>query len=527
MEGTPLELNEMGKMSASDVLDYVLQPKNYEATKKPGQWGSPADALSATFKADVKKRTPEYLRCDSTKLRKLHPDFLDALFYGIWDTIRDGSVSTSSWTDLIKLAHSVVQENCHKAEYHNCFLAMLSTLRDGFTQEDKKIQFDELIITKLWDIVSSLVRYKEDYRYTSDERDPMQMRCTSVKGEALEQVIMLGIVCKKDFREYFPEYLKAEIRKLLDYVVSEVKRPEVNCTLGEDFERIGWLDEEWLKENVEKIFEGEMWDVVWGTHVSWGRPSRPGFQLLADRGIYERAIGKLGKPSACKFDKDPEEGFVEHLMIAFFNGWIDVENTLLDKFFDKASATLRGYAAQFLTTGFKPAKDEGKVGQDVVQRLRAFWRKRLDVIKEKPGENIEEAAEFARWVKDSLLEPKETLELLEQTLEASGGKLGKMRDAQDFVEAVCDLGKGNELIALRCLKEAAADEDMRMPWARYQDRLVQFLEWTLDLPAEYEAIEDIRAEAIAVADAYGRLHPDKFHEIWKKLRKSATLREHK
>jgi hypothetical protein len=518
MEGTPLELDEMGKMSASEVLEYVSQHKNYEAIKKPGLWENPAEALRSTFKADVKKRIPEYLGCDSKQLEKLHPDFLGALFYGIWDTIRDRSFPTSSWTDLIKLAHSVVQENSNKAEYRDCFLAMLSTFRDGFTQEEKKIQFDKLIIVNLFDITKSLVRYEEDYQNTSEERDPMQMRCTSVKGEALEQVIMLGIVCKKDFPEYFKEHLTSEIRKLLDYVVNEVKKPEVNCTLGDDFERIGWLDEEWLQENVEKIFEGEMWDVVWGTLVSWGgRPSRLGFEMLADRGIYEKAIGKLGTPNKFRYGKDPEEGFVEHLMIAFFNGWINVEDTLLKNFFDKASSTLRGYAAQFLTTGFESLKKESKDHQEFTQRLRAYWQKRLTSIREKPSDNIEEARELTGWIKDSLLEPKDTLELLEQTLDVSQGNLGKMRDTQEFVDAVCNLGNEHEVMSLRCLKKASAAEDMRMPWARYQDRLIQFLESIADLPDNYDDIDDIRTEAIAVADAYGRLHPEKFREVWLRL----------
>jgi hypothetical protein len=263
-----------------------------------------------------------------------------------------------------------------------------------------------------------------------------------------------------------------------------------------------------------------MWDVVWGTLVSWeGRPSRPGFEMLIGRGICEKAIGKLGTPNKFRYGKDPEEGFVEHLMIAFFNGWIDIEDTLLKNFFDKASATLRGYAAQFLTTGFESLKEESKDNQEFTQRLRAYWQKRLTSIREKPSDNIEEAREFTGWVNNSLLEPKETLELLEQTLDISQGNLGKMQDTQEFVDTVCNLGNKHEVISLRCLKRASAEEEMRMPWAGYQGRLIQFLETIADLPDDYDDIDDIRTEAIAVANAYGRLHPEKFREVWLRLSK--------
>jgi hypothetical protein len=198
---------------------------------------------------------------------------------------------------------------------------------------------------------------------------------------------------------------------------------------------------------------------------------------------------------------------------AFFYGvQAAVRDAMLDKFFLKASANLRGYAARFLTTAFKPEK-EGKDYQEVAPRLRAYWKKRLAAIEENPGENLEEAIELTGWVNDSLLEPRETLELLEQTLQLSGGKLGELRYARDFIVGVCELGKGNELIALRCLKLATADENMRMSWALSDERLPEFLESLAELE------EDIRAQAADVADEYGRLHPEKFRQIWKKLSK--------
>jgi len=251
-----------GKNERIDVLDFILDTKNYETDIKHGEWHTSSDALQATFKADIKKRPLEYLGCNWQKLQNLNPNFLGALSYGFQDIIREGSFSKSYWPNLIDLIHSIVKENRDKKEYRNCFSAILSVLRDGFTQENKKIEFDKQTIENLLDIISKLVKYDEDYKYSDYERDPMQMRCNSVKGGASELIIELGIVCKE--HECYEGRLKIEIRKLLDYVVSVVKKPEVNCTLGIDFNRIGWFDDEWLKENVEKMFEGDMWDVVWG-----------------------------------------------------------------------------------------------------------------------------------------------------------------------------------------------------------------------------------------------------------------------
>ena len=94
-----------------------------------------------------------------------------------------------------------------------------------------------------------------------------------------------------------------------------------------------------------------------------------------------------------------------------------------------------------------------------------------------------------------------------------------MRDARDFVEGVSKLGKGNELLALSCLKKAAADENMHMPWAHIQKPLVKFLETMVESP------ENVQSEAKEVADLYGRYHPEKFRDVWEKLRRTPTTRD--
>jgi len=143
--------------------------------------------------------------------------------------------------------------------------------------------------------------------------------------------------------------------------------------------------------------------------------------------------------------------------------------------------------------------------------MREYWENRLAAIKDKPKENKEEAIELTGWVEDSVLPAKDTLELLGQSLDLSDGKIGKMRDARDFVKGVCKLGKCNELMALECLKKAAGDENMRTPWASIQEPLVSFLESMVDKS------DDIRKEAREAADLYGRYHPNEFRDVWGKL----------
>ncbi|MFX0200478.1 MAG: hypothetical protein ACFFCW_30540 [Candidatus Hodarchaeota archaeon] len=507
-EGSPYSSEKMGNDNVENVVNYLLDPKNYEGMEKVSGWGTAKDSLAASFKTDVKKRPMEYLNVDLKKLEHLDSEFLEKFFYGIGESVRDGSFKKEGWELLIDLACGIVENNNKGREWQDCYLAILWVLHDGFEEESNRIEFNETIIRKLWLIFKELVRYNYDENLESEE-DPFQRRLRSVQGSAFGQVVSLGIVCKKDFLPFFEAFLRKESEEVYKFVVEEVKRSEVNCTFGSDFARIYWLDREWVESNIENIFNDEMWDAVWGTYVSWGRPSPQGFKFLVKKGIYGRAIEKIGEKNQYKFNKEPDEGLIEHLMIGYFNGWVDFESDVLKQFFDKASAELRGKAARFLTTGFKSVNEEGGTEKEkVATRMREYWKNRLAAIKDKTKENEKEAIELVGWVEDSVLPAKETLGLLEMTLDLSGGKIGEMRDAKDFIEGVCKLGKGNELLALHCLNKAAADENMHRPWAGIQEPLVSFLE---NLP------EDVRGIGREVADLYGRYNPDKFRGVWEKF----------
>jgi len=513
MESTPLTLEEMTKKSCDAVLDFILEPSNYEKdTKKDGRhWESPEYGLAETFKNDVKQRLRKYLSCDLKKLAQLGPYFLSRFFYGLHEAIRETDTERKLWVSALELASKIVKKNGTNEEYRTCFSAILSTFHDGFRDDDKGIEFNPERVRIFWEMIEILTKYPigDMSRFGDEEKDPIQIRCNFVPGQAVELSVPLGVVCKKHFGKFYDEYLMNKIRQSYERILNDIRVTGINCTFGLDFARIYWTDSEWINNNIEKIFCDDLWDETWGSYVSWGRPSPQGFKLLVEKGIYYRAVEKIGDKNKYKFGKNPDEGLVEHLMIGYFNGWIDFESDVLKIFFNRASVELRAKAADFLTTGFKSVNEEGGTEKDeVAERMRNYWNGRLAAIEDEPKENEKEAIELTGWVEDSVLPAKETLELLEKTLNLSGGKIGKLRDAKEFIEGICNLGQGNELLALRCLKKAAEDKNMHYSWPKIQDPLVKFLE---GLP------EEAQGEGKDVADLYGRYNPDKFRAVWEKL----------
>jgi len=510
MEGTPLNAEDMAKMTCEEVLDYILKPTNYEIENLVNGRRTAKAALASTFGNDVKMRYKKYLKCDVNKCKKLPPAFLTSYFNEMDYVVREGSFNKNEWELLISFAYLVVEEKHAEQKYRNCFLGILFVLRDGFGRGKSRLELDESTAKKFLAILKKLVYFPVEKIDDEYERDPVQLQTSHVVGEALELTVLLGVRCKNNFSEYWEKELKDEIRGCWKYTLDNIREPGINCVFGLEFSRIHWLDTEWVGKNLESIFDDKLWDEIWGTYTSWGRPSPGGFKLLVEKGKYEQAVNKLGDENKFEFAKAPEEGLTEHLMIGYFNAWIDYDNDVLQEFFEKAPAELRAMAASFLATGFNDInEDGGSKKMEVLARMKRYWENRI------AKKDKDEAVGFTKWVNDSVLDGKETLELLNQTLAITGGKLAEHR-TKEFVEGVCKFGgeEGNEFLALQCFKKAAADKDIHMTWSEIQDPLVNFLKTMVDKSP------DVRLAAKDVADSYGRYNPDIFRDVWEMLNKN-------
>jgi hypothetical protein len=329
-------------------------------------------------------------------------------------------------------------------------------------------------------------------------------------------VVSLGILCKRDYPLFFEDTLRQPLRQLLDYVLTDVRRAEVSCTFGIDFARLVWLDEEWVRLNTDAIFANDMWGAVWGTHVSWGRPSKKAFDLLYEKGKYRQAVDRIGEANKWQFENKIEEGLSDHLMIALFNGWLDSDPAgLLTAFLEKAPAALRGHAAYFLTTGFEALKKEPDV--EVSKRLGQYWESRLTSMEKDPQTYKEEVCQFLYWAENSPLGGKETLALLERTLNLTNGEMGQKHFPTEFFKGVRGMVAGNELAALRCLGKVMGDERMTSHISLAEGAIDAVFQHILALPRDYPGVITVWTEAMQLADTLGRLRVYKFRRVYEEL----------
>jgi hypothetical protein len=521
-EGSPITVSALAKMDPNEAFAYLGDSTRWKVASGVEHFFEPKEALCSTFERVVQDRIATYVAKEQAeRVVCLDSEFATSYFHGTSNAIRGGEWKREFWEPLLIIARDVVAAYKDDLAYRDAFQAMLFGLHDAFGEGANSMAFNAMAVETFWMILEPLVRYGEPPVNSEHERDPMQLRCSSVNGTALGQVVCLGILCKRDYSKLFEEKIREPIRGLLQKVATEVRRPEVMCIFGVDFARLVWLDEEWISAHIDAIFASDVWDAVWGTYVSWGRPSRKAFDLLYEKGKYRQAVEAIGQDSYWKFPEKVEEGLSDHLMIALFNGWLDSDpDGLLAAFLEKAPASLRGHAAYFLTSGFEALRKEPD--EEVSKRLKKYWEQRLVSIEKDRDSHKEEAVQFLYWAKNSPLKDNETLVLLERTVDLAERQVGGSHFPTDFFEGIRDMVVGNEVPALRCLSKLIEDRKVADFTSLFEEPIDAVFGHVLELPPESPNIRDIWLEAMGLADGLGRLRVYKFRPVYDELRKRMT-----
>jgi hypothetical protein len=525
-EGAPVNSSEMFEMEPVEAIEYINDPSRWSADKI-GKWPfhSPEKALSHVFEDVVKERIDDYTGLELEELEKLEPVFLQRYFKGIVNAFRENKLKEDSLLKVLENCERIVEDNIGSCEYDWIFSLILEIIGIIFDREELKKSIIPQNSQIAWNIIDKLRTYEDD-RKSDSESDAHTDCINSVSGKAFELVVRFGLFFKNlDERDYTANWSE-RIKCSVEDIINNDQRRWVRCVLGVNFPQIHWLEKTLAEDNIDKIFDvsnDETWKDVWGSYLAWSRAYRNIFEFLRGRGKYADAIDKIGVyGQARSFAKEADEGLVQHLVIAYFNSWIEWGDPLLNKFFKEAPVELRAKAASFLHTGFKPtlkkkSEDPGDF-EKKAERIRVYWNERIKAIKSENGNDNKEAVQLIGWIEDTLLDAKETLELTSATLELTGGKLSQHRGESVLVKAACKLGINNELLALQCMNKMMAGRPEWPHFSLYGEELKAFMEHIIKLAKKDN---DIRAQAIELINAYGRRNIKNLRPYYDELVKSS------
>jgi hypothetical protein len=174
-----------------------------------------------------------------------------------------------------------------------------------------------------------------------------------------------------------------EVRTVLDRHLDPHQEPSraIRTVYGQWFPWLHFLDPNWTKESIPKIFPGDeafkdLHDAAWKAYVVYCAPSDEVFELL--RAEYGKAIDLIGAFPELKPERRPnDKRLAEHLVTLYLRGSLDLDdrNGLLARFYAKADLKLR--KSVVTTIGISLQNASGPVAPEIVERLQKLWLRRL------------------------------------------------------------------------------------------------------------------------------------------------------
>jgi hypothetical protein len=131
---------------------------------------------------------------------------------------------------------------------------------------------------------------------------------------------------------------------------------------------------------------------------------------------------------------------------------MDEPDGLLNRFWNKAPASVRGHAIDFIGRSLK--NTVGKVPPEVLRRLKYLWETRLGVAEKEPGKHKEEMEAFSWWFYSEKFDDKWAINQTMKALEISG----KTRSDYLILERLAAVVETMPKEAIQCLEIIARDD---------------------------------------------------------------------
>ena len=408
---------ELRAMEAGEVVSFL------ESWQPSGDFMGPSvEGLGRELTAAVAS-DPERFAVEANQFQGLVPDYVSGFICGLRDAAH--AKNPFSWLPVLDLCRWVVDQSEETSAEEPPELRrrwrwarelIADLLSHGFGEGASEIPFD--LRSKVWEILRLLTEDPDptpdtEAGYSGSSAGFYELSINTVRGEAMHAVVHYALWVQRHirWRNKEKEVLAQgfdqmpEVRIVLDRHLDREQDParSVRAVYGRFFPWLTLLDLEWATASVTKIFPTEetQWDLhnaAWETYVIFCPVYDSVFDVLREE--YSRAVNHVSTElKESRYHPDPDERLAEHLMALYWRGKLDLDKPggILERFYSKASDTLRGDALKFI--GHSLGNTEGAVAPQVMERLKALWEHRLDGARRATGSigHVSELAAFGWW----------------------------------------------------------------------------------------------------------------------------------
>ena len=318
---SPIEVTELLGKSNEELAEYLT---NF---KEEGGWRQPTkEGLSHTLRSCV-VQNPRKFAEDLKPFLKVPTLYQQSLIWGLCDAWREQK--DFEWDGVLNYVLNIIQSDAfwideENAQYRDSIVIQIADLIEKGTEVDKHafdpdlLPMAENILLLLADRAWSTVK--------GDENDLVTAVLNSPKGRVFSAMVVYSLryarLYKKKDKDRWPPKIKADFNRRLDRKVEASL--DFSLTLGKYLPNIAYLDMEWLKTNVNRIFiekPCDHWNAAMVGYLFYGsRVHQELYFLLREKGHYAKALQTRFSNTYIN------ERLIQHICVGYIEGWENLED---------------------------------------------------------------------------------------------------------------------------------------------------------------------------------------------------------
>ncbi|WAC04298.1 MAG: SIR2 family protein [Methanoregula sp.] len=232
------------------------------------------------------------------------------------------------WAGIFKFINSILESeefwtevyNEGESNYRNWIISRIANLIEEGTVKDSHL-FELHLLPEAEKILLLLARRAESDLFTGG--DLVNSVLNSNKGSIYSAIVNYSLCYGRHYRKdsdiRWPESIKKEFEQRLDPSVEP--SVEFSVTLGKYLPYLCYLDKEWVRRNINRIFpkDNEIhWNAAFTAYLFYSKIFKNIYSMLKANGHYSRAINTEFK------DPHINENLVRHICIVYIE---DIEKT--------------------------------------------------------------------------------------------------------------------------------------------------------------------------------------------------------
>jgi hypothetical protein len=540
---SPVTADELAQLTVAELVTYLTSWAPGEDQVR----GATPEGLGRDLRTIVGAKPGIYATAAVEFTQISEPTYIRAIIEGLHGALKENR--PFDWAPVIDLCVWAAgrERSIPGRTAENYFLqadqdwggaraAIARLLNNGFTAKSNGVPFE--LRDKVWlaiepithdpdpDDTSNTVAL-DDLDIESPQSGPSTRRSVhllsdainSVRGSIMETVIRYAgwvqAANKRDASgsvevargfEAMPE-ARSVLEGHLDESVDD--SPIIRSVYGEFFRTLADIDRSWLETQIPAILPRDkpvLWHAAWDAYVTCWLPVEELFARM--KNDYALAIQQIGTGSGGGgLETRDNHPLISHLMVLYWRGQLDLRGGLLEDFYSRASAAMRGRALNYV--GWSLRNWKGSISAEESVRLKELLEWRVESSEADKDGAAAELKEFGWWFVSEKFDDLWSIVQLQRVL----SRTGQAFPTHLVVERLAALSTSmplQALNALRAIVEGGTDQWEILGWIEFAKTIVR------------NALNSTDTEAIKEATDLSNVLGSRGHFLFLELLKAST-----